>query len=307
MTIIPIRSLMVIIGFGLGFAAATRAEPLPAPPAPPGPAAPLKLMRVAFTDLSTQDVDARTLTVFRESLLVEMRKLQRVSVLGADEVRAMLDFEAQKQLAGCGDGNSCLAELADALGADAVIVGSVVKLGGETVVTLKRVDQKSAMVAQQTSKRLKAADGEELLAIVGDAIATLFPDVQLRAGEVRGVSDELAVRLHPPPLPPWAFWSTIGAGGVMASSTVVSATWWAASQQSFRDVANQARTQATPGLTVKERADALIVAETTMWACASATVLTIVVAAATVPFVDWDDVARSTRDDRHLGTTDEKE
>ena len=61
MTIIPIRSLMVIVGFGLGFAAATRAEPLPAPPAPPAPAAPLKLMRVAFTDLSNVTSDSSTL------------------------------------------------------------------------------------------------------------------------------------------------------------------------------------------------------------------------------------------------------
>lgn len=255
---------------------------------------PLKSMRVALTDLSVQGVDPRTMTVFRESLLVEMRKLQRVSVLGTDEVRAMLDFEAQKQLAGCAEGNSCLAELADALGADAVIVGGVVNLGDETVVTLKRVDQQSAAVSQQLSKRLQAGDGEELLAVVGDIVAALFPEVPLRAGEVRGVSDEIAVRLHPPPLPPWAFWTTLGASGALASSTLVSATWWAASQQGFRDAADQARKQATPGLTVKEREDTLIAAETTTWALAGATLVGIVATGLVVPFVDWENAGAST-------------
>ncbi len=251
-------------------------------------------MRVAVTDLSDQGVDPRTMTVFRESVLVELRKLQRVSVLGADEVRAMLDFEAQKQLAGCAEGNSCLAELADALGADAVIVGGVVNLGDETVVTLKRVDQQSAAVSQQITKRLQAGDGEELLAVVGDIVAALFPEVPLRPGEVRGVSDEIAVRLHPPPLQPWAFWSALGTSGVLASSTLVSSTWWAASQQGFRDAADQARKQATAGLTVKEREDTLIAAETTTWALAGATLVGIVVTGLVVPFVDWDNAGAST-------------
>jgi hypothetical protein len=257
----------------------------------------IRPLRIAVTDLSVQAVDPRIVSVFRESLLVEVRKLQRVSVLGADEVRAMLDLEAQKQLTGCSEANSCLAELADALGADAVIVGGIVQLGGadgadgETVLTLKRVDQKSASVSQQTSKRLKSAGGEELIAVIGTVVAELFPEVPLREGQVRGVSDELAVLLHPPPLPTWAWWTTVGASGVLASSTLVAGAWWAASQQGFRDIADQARQQATPGLAVKERQDTLIVAETTTWVCAGSAIVAAVAAAAMVPFVDWDNAA----------------
>jgi hypothetical protein len=277
-------------------------EPTPTsvpPPASAAPASPTdaprasaRPLRLALTDLTMQGVDARVASVFTESLLVELRKLQRVSVIGTDEVRAMLDFEAQKQLVGCNEGDSCLAELADALGADAVIVGGVVHLGGEdgeTVVTLKRVDQRSAAVSQQTNKRLKSAGGEELLAIVGVVVEELFPDVALRDGQQRGVADELAVRLHPPPLPPWAFWSAAGASGVAAASTAVAGVWWAASQQGFRDVAEQSRSQPTPGARVKEREDTLIAAEVTTWVCAGSALVAAVVAGGMVPFVDWDD------------------
>ena len=61
--------------------------------------------------------------LFLDSLLAELRKLERVSVIGMDEVRAMLDIEAQKQALGCDDDEGCLAEIAGALGAPADIIG----------------------------------------------------------------------------------------------------------------------------------------------------------------------------------------
>src|ERR1043166_2942376 len=222
-----------------------------------------------------------------------MRKLQHVSVIGMDEVRAMLDLEAQKQMMGCGEEKSCLAEIAGAVGADVLVVGGIVDIGGERVVTLKRIDQKSASVAQQASQRLanEGKNGEEILAAVGPAIEKLFPDFPLRKGETRGVDPQMALLLNPPPLPVWAFATSAAVTGAALVATGVSALVWQSAQSAYRDEGKLATTQTVAGADVVSRESAMLGAETTMWILVGATATTAVVTAAMVPFVDWNGYA----------------
>jgi hypothetical protein len=174
-------------------------------------AAPARALRIAVKAIDVADPSlSRVLT---DAVVAELRKLQRVGVIGIDEVQAMLDLEAQKQLAGC-DESSCIDEIAAALGADILVVGSVATVDDEVVFGLKRLEQTQGRADGSVTQRLRAAGGEESLAMVGPAIETLFADFPLREGLARGVAPELGLRLNPPPIPLWGF-------GVVASTAIV--------------------------------------------------------------------------------------
>jgi hypothetical protein len=211
-----------------------------------------------------------------------------------DEVRAMLDLEAQKQMLGCGEEKSCLAEIAGAVGADVLIVGGLVDVGGETVLSLKRIDQKSAAVAQQVSVRLaKGGNGEEVLAAIGPSVEKLFPDLPLRPGEKRGVSPEMALRLNPPPVPVWGFVTSASIAGAALLSTGAVFALWASSQQSYKDLAASAVAAPVPGVKLVADENAMRSAEAALWTCAAVTVAAGVVTGALVPFTDWQGYAQA--------------
>jgi hypothetical protein len=138
-----------------------------------------------------------------------------------DDVRAMLDLEAQKQLAGC-DADSCLSEIAEALGADVLITGSLARVGDNTFFVVKKIDQRTATVSGQFTRKLNPAGGEEFLAMVGPSVAELFADRALRSGQVRGVPRSIAARLVPPPLAPWMFWAGVSTSSLGATVTAAS-------------------------------------------------------------------------------------
>jgi hypothetical protein len=197
-----------------------------------------KFKRIAVYELDTGGLgDAttgpRTGRVVTEALLAELRKREGLSVVGTDEIKAMLDHEANRQLAGCNVDAGCLAEIAGALGADIVVIGSLARVGEESLFGLRRIEQKTAQVAAQQTKHLKPADGEEFIAAVGPVVHEMFGDFPLRKGEREGAPPELALRVHPPPLPPWAFWSTAAGGGVLALTAATAGAFNLASLSSY--------------------------------------------------------------------------
>ena len=164
--------------------------------------------------LERNGIDDDVGKIVDESLLAELRKLTRTSVIGMAEVRQMLDFEATRQTMGCEDDKSCLAELADSLGVDVLVAGGLTRVGTESVIVVRRIEQQTASVAGTFTRRLVAENGEELLAAIGPAVEHLFSEVPLRAGQTHGVDPKLALRLNPPPLPPWLPITTAAVGGV---------------------------------------------------------------------------------------------
>jgi hypothetical protein len=186
------------------------------------PAPSPEVLRVAIADFRLDGVDNRLGRIVTDAILKEVRKLRRVSAIGFSEVREMLELEATKAAAGCDEDESCLAEIADALGVDVLLTGTLAVVGSESVFGLRRLEQSSAQVSQQYQERLRPAGGEEFLAAIGPAIEQLFPDRELRPGQTRGVSPELARLLSPPPLPLWSFTSAaIGTGALAAAAVLV--------------------------------------------------------------------------------------
>lgn len=275
-------------------------EPVPETPAsspPPEPATATepgkaqRVLRMAVTDVAHDaDLEPRVARIFADSFAAELRKLNLVSVISMDEVRSMLSVEANRQAVGCSEDESCLAEIADALGADVVISGSIAFLDDRRVLSLKRIDQKMAIVTLAFEERLVRADGEELLAAIGPAVEHLFPDRSLQKGKVRGVAPEKARLLHPPPLHTWATGSVAGLSAVagagaiftgILAQTEANATQALLQQSTPENPADGARVGDS-----QARFDGLALTSNIM------TVSAIVIgigAAVMVPFTDWTD------------------
>jgi hypothetical protein len=212
-------------------------------------------VRVAVYDFESQSVSANVATVASASLLAEMRKLQGVSAIGMSEIRDMLSHEAEKQMLGCEGTESCLAEIAGALGVDELVSGKLTGADTGQLFVLRRLDQRRARIAGSVTQNLVAGSGEEVLAAIGPAVEKLFPDYPLRAGTERGVAKALALRLSPPPLPTWSFWGVSGAAVVAAGAGTVLGLLARDAQREYTSLGTQAQTTTIDGAALKSVGD----------------------------------------------------
>jgi hypothetical protein len=89
-------------------------------------AAPFKL---AFPGMSIINVDEKMASFYSEHLAQQL-VFQGLKVTTAKEVQTILGHERQKQLMGCAETSSnCIAEIANALGVDGIVMGDLAKLG----------------------------------------------------------------------------------------------------------------------------------------------------------------------------------
>lgn len=242
-----------------------------------------RFTRIAVYQVNQVGLEDRLALVMTASLTAELRKLAGASVVGLDEVRTMLDLEAEKQATGCPD-ESCLAEIAAALGVDVLITAQVASVGGQHFVSIKRIDQREARVAGQVNQRLTAGNGDEFLAVVGPAVLALFPELALKPGRKRGVAPELAIRLNPPPLDPWMFWTGVSLTGASVVGTGVAGVVLWSSFSQYDALRSQ---PSAPGNQLKT-----LGADTAQWNTglvvgAGVSAGLGVVTAASAAFVDW--------------------
>lgn len=94
------------------------------------------------------------------------------SVIAPDDIRAILEQEAHKQLLGC-DEESCLAELGGALGADVLIKGRISKLDNGYAIALSLVDAQRAEARGHASEVWKG-ESIGLLELVEPMVDRLF-------------------------------------------------------------------------------------------------------------------------------------
>lgn len=242
-----------------------------------------RLLRVAVSELQGDGIEPRQAAIVSEALLLELRKRSGVSVLALEEVRAMIELEAQKQTLGCAGDGSCLAEIVDALGADVVVVATATVVGDGSVFGLKRLEPKSAQ-ARQVTRRLERAGGEELLAAIGPAVDELFAEHPLRPGQVSGVEPELALRINPPPLPPWVFWTTTVAAGALAVATVGAGAAHLSARTTF---SVQGAADIVDGAALKQTEGVIAGSALGFWVGVGATSVVVAAAGVEALFVDW--------------------
>ncbi|MDP2342156.1 MAG: hypothetical protein Q8O67_14460 [Deltaproteobacteria bacterium] len=255
--------------------------------APPPPATTTtRPLRIAVQRIEGSPDDERLLRVATDAMVVELRKLQKVSVIGFDEVQALLDLEAQKQLAGC-DTGSCISDIADALGADALITGAIARVDTSVVIGFKRLDPHEGRAVAVFTRRLDDQHGEECLAAIGPAVAELFVDVPLRPGLTRGVDPQEGLRLNPPPLPVWAFATSAATTGVALATTGVALAVFVGASGNANSLIERSTKE---DVVAADLTGQINVAETSFGAAAAAGAITTAFAATTVVlglFTDW--------------------
>jgi hypothetical protein len=174
-------------------------------------------INVAVYPLVADGVPEGMATIVSEQVLSEIRKLKGISAIGMEEIMEMLSLEAQKQSAGCGSDESCIAQIAGALGVDELITGRITETATGRFLMVRRIDQRRARTLKVFQQNLELADGTEFLAAIKPAIKTVYPQRDVRPGEKRGVASEIALSLNPPPLPTW---STLTMFGVSTAAVV---------------------------------------------------------------------------------------
>lgn len=166
-------------------------------------------VRLLVMDLRNDGVTPATQRIVGDALVVELTGTDNLEVLSSEDVRRMADFDASRTEIGC-DEASCLAELANALGAQVVVYGSIGTLGRLIVVTLNVFDsQKARSVGRET---IRADTLEELPPLIEASTRRLvgrIPGVTAKAAEGRSAWGT-----------PWPY---VGIGGsvVGASAAVV--------------------------------------------------------------------------------------
>lgn len=106
-------------------------------------ATPPKLGAVRFSVIDLSEERAEFYTEHFADRLSE----QGVRVVTPREVATLLGMERQRALMGCDESTSCLVELANALGVDGVVLGTVAKVSNEYQVNLK-------IIASSNGRRL---------------------------------------------------------------------------------------------------------------------------------------------------------
>lgn len=117
-------------------------------------AAPPKVAVPTFTGVG---LEKPRLEFFTEQFAADLRQAG-LTVVTQGDIGALLGLERQKQLLGCSDDSSaCMAELANALGTDVVVLGAVATLGQDALqVTVKLIASMDGAVLAQRSGRVKS-------------------------------------------------------------------------------------------------------------------------------------------------------
>lgn len=137
-------------------------------------------LKLALPGLTAVQLDDKLAAFLTEQLGVELEQ-RGADVVTSKEISTLLGFERQKELLNCADeSSSCIAELGNALGADALVVGDVAKVGSRYQLTVKAL---STSAAKSIASWSGGADSEDaLLKLVAQAAAALAPQTARSTG-----------------------------------------------------------------------------------------------------------------------------
>lgn len=122
-----------------------------APASPACDAEPNTRVRVLVLDLAGTDVAPELLRTLGQIVAREAAAVQGYQVLSSDELRTVLDQEAEKQLFGCSE-SSCLAEFAGALDADLLVSGQIDQtLAGSTTLSLNLLNTRAIVTMNRVN------------------------------------------------------------------------------------------------------------------------------------------------------------
>jgi len=123
-------------------------------------------------------VEAQVASALTEGITAEASRRGFFDVVSAKDIQTLLGVERQRQMLGCSDdAQSCLTELAGAMGARFVLSGSLARLGDTYQLTLQTLDSVKAQPIGRATRLSKdlAALRDTLPFAVAEATATPLP------------------------------------------------------------------------------------------------------------------------------------
>lgn len=108
--------------------------------------------KIAVTEIkNVQGVSAGTATILSDIVVSEVARAGH-DVVSQSDIKAMIGFEKQKQVLGCSEDSSCLAEIGGALGVDYMLAGQVGQIGTRYRVSVMLVETKKARVVARAAQ-----------------------------------------------------------------------------------------------------------------------------------------------------------
>lgn len=126
--------------------------------------------KLAVLDLTPSGgTDAAVAQAMNDAITQEVARRGFFEPVSSSELRTLLSVDRQKQLLGCSEGQSCLAEVADALGSRFILSGTLATLGDSYQLSLQVLDSTRAQPLGRSVKLAK--DVEQLRAVLPYAVA----------------------------------------------------------------------------------------------------------------------------------------
>ncbi|MDQ3265138.1 MAG: hypothetical protein M3Y59_16020 [Myxococcota bacterium] len=144
---------LLFLGLTAGAAEPVRTEPL----------------KIAAPGLTAVGLTAELSGYYAEHLAQKLA-FQGLRIVTAREIQALVGHERQRQLLGCTD-EQCVADIAGALGADALLLGDVARVGGTLNFNLRILSSRDAERLAAFSARV---DGEDAVLTTLDRAAELM-------------------------------------------------------------------------------------------------------------------------------------
>jgi hypothetical protein len=123
-----------------------------------------KVVSLAVLDLDSAGVTADVSKNLTQILGVELKRLAGTTVISRDDIQALLQMQEQKLQLGCDD-MSCLAEVGGALGVEKLVVGSVGKLAGSYIVSLRLITVAGARVDNRVVESFTGPEDQLIRAV----------------------------------------------------------------------------------------------------------------------------------------------
>lgn len=125
-------------------------EPPPAPVVapPPGDGKPSAAVLDVDVTIPGEKLDA---AAFSEMLVNSVDGTGMFRVISSKEIVTLIGLERQRQLLGCSEDSSCMAEIANALGSELVVSAAVGKVGSTYLVSVRLIDGRTSRTAARAN------------------------------------------------------------------------------------------------------------------------------------------------------------
>ena len=137
------------------------------------PVAAEELIKIAVMDLKAkQGVNPQVTSSLTDLICTQIANIGTHEVIGRDDMQAMLEHIADKQLLECDD-TKCLAQVGGALGVEQLLSGNIGMIGTTYLINMKLIDIDNAKVLKRISKEY-AGNETGLIQKIKDCVAELY-------------------------------------------------------------------------------------------------------------------------------------